>query len=1559
MIAMSPHLPSVDPMTRTPALLALLLVTSTLAFVPSVEAGPTIAGVSPPTGSSNGGQLITIDGADFVAGAVVEVGTSSELATVPAPPQNRATNVTVTGTKITATVPPHAPAGQNDILVRVRNPDGQAAEFAGLFSYTQAPTPTVSSVTPSVVASNGGATVTVNGQNFDPKSRSPEVRFGGVAGVVLAVSATQISVVAPGHAPGIVGVTVTFPGAPTGSCTGCFQYAASARPSVFSITPAAGAKSGGTLVTISGTDFAPGSQVVFDNGGSPTAFVADEFAAEVIYSSPTQITAMAPAQPAGLVGTQARVRVVNPGALDAAGAVPSPDSNSHVSTETDVIFTYAAATSAPNVTAASPNRGSPAGGTRVTLTGVNLHAGANEEPQVLVSPESGTPCGGTPVAARIVSRTTTSLVVDMPPLAAGRADIRVVNPDGGGATSASACHRHLFRYVAPLAIHGLSAVQGPTAGGTSAAPGTGSITVTGEGFLSGATVTFLSPNEGPQGFVSAVTATSLSVVPPPHTKGDVTVILTNPDGRSATFFRYTYAESAAPTLTSVGGAATSNGGELLTIGGSGFHFGVDPDGAGPLQPLKPSVKVGSVDVPAADITGTPGVVNSFTVKAPAQTHSSITGSPTLLSVTVKNPDGREAASDALTATNDQASYTKSLPPVAATAPLSVTQGPTYGGTLVTFNGGNLSALGARPSVTVGGTAATVVGTPTGTTLRFLTPPATGLAASADRDVVVTNPDGQSVTVSDNAKDFDYAATGAPTASSLSQASGPTVGGTVVAIAGANLGSATMDSAETACTGAPGGVPTPASFDGTKVVGPLPTVTFDGKPAKVLCLVDGATDSLVVVAPARSQTGSAQVVVTAANGQSATASEAFTYGGSAGPSLDTVANEITLPVTGGLMRTFAGTGFAPVTRDLDGRTCGDAAFDKAKLATPVPRVRFVGLGEANPPTTTDVCVRQVGEAVVLDVVVPAHSAGPVSVQVFNPDDAAFNRAGIVRYVPLPPILTASTATPPTAATSSLNGGSTVTLTARNLLTPPPALLVRGAATAPAEVVSGTETSLVARVPASSALGAADLLAVDPDGQTGTLDGGLSYVEAPAPVFTSVSLRTGSLNGGTNVTLTGSGFARSATVVFGGVVLDKVSVWDDGKKLAFVTPNVMQMPAEARRLSPVDVTVLNPVARTAAPLECPGLPGVTLPGLPPAKVLTNHCLVLDDLFGYSTVVAPHVVSISPATGGQGTAVTITGANFASPATVLFGSTAATDVTVVSPTSITAKAPAGTGVVGVTVTVNGQSHTLPAAFTFTATTPTPTSSSTTTTTSRSTTTTSSGSTTPPTGVTPQAILDANQRISVEVTREGESNRVTWELPSTGLPATVAGIQVWGSNSPYSLLQTCAAGSACFSGGEFRHTGAEARAGTEYLVTMFYGTTEALGFYTQSNAPDTAVYPGTSSEDSGGPQDGGDGGSGRLPNWAIVLIVLGVLFLIVLVAILIARGRSRGPRQQAAAQGYAWEEAPAAEAAAASAEWDGDQAPEVHQARCPACATTFTATGTKPIVTVCPGCGKKGILR
>jgi hypothetical protein len=83
---------------------------------------PTVAGVAPGSGSTNGGTTVTITGTNFAAGATVSVG------------GNAATGVSVVnGTTITATTPAHAAGAVN---VTVTNADGQSGTRASAFTYT-------------------------------------------------------------------------------------------------------------------------------------------------------------------------------------------------------------------------------------------------------------------------------------------------------------------------------------------------------------------------------------------------------------------------------------------------------------------------------------------------------------------------------------------------------------------------------------------------------------------------------------------------------------------------------------------------------------------------------------------------------------------------------------------------------------------------------------------------------------------------------------------------------------------------------------------------------------------------------------------------------------------------------------------------------------------------------------------------------------------------------------------------------------------------------------------------------------------------------------------------------------------------------------------------------------------------------------------------------------------------------------------------------------------------------------------------------------------------------
>ena len=139
----------------------------------------------------------------------------------------------------------------------------------------------------------------------------------------------------------------------------------------------------------------------------------------------------------------------------------------------------------------------------------------------------------------------------------------------------------------------------------------------------------------------------------------------------------------------------------------------------------------------------------------------------------------------------------------------------------------------------------------------------------------------------------------------------------------------------------------------------------------------------------------------------------------------------------------------------------------------------------------------------------------------------------------------------------------------------------------------------------------------------------------------------------MTITGTNFAAGATATFGGAAATNVVVVNS-------TTITATTPAGSAGAVTVTVTVNGQIGN-----------------------LTN---------GFSYVVAPTVSSVSPNSGSTlgGTAVTITGTNFATGATATFGGTAATNVVVVNSTTITATTPArSAGAVTVTVTNPGSQN------------------------------------------------------------------------------------------------------------------------------------------------------------------------------------------------------------------------------------------------------------------------------
>ena len=338
---------------------------------------PTLTSVSPASGPTSGGTVITLTGTNFASGASVLVNGAA------------ATSVTfLSATQVRATTPAGAAGART---VQITLPSGQSASLSSAFTYV--PAPTITSVSPTSGPTAGGTTITVTGTGF---VSGATVRVGGVSATgVTFLSATQVRAVTPAGTAGARAVQVTNPDGQAASLATGFTYTAPVTPTLTAIAPTSGPTGGGTAVTLTGTNFAAGATVTI--GGAA--------ATSVVVSSSTRITAVTPAGAAG--ARDVRVTLSGGQSATLTGG-----------------FTYTAAVT-PTLTSIAPVSGPAAGGTAVTLTGTNFAAGA-------------TVTVGGAAATSVVVASSTRITAVTPAGTAGARDVRVTLSGGQSATLAGA-----------------------------------------------------------------------------------------------------------------------------------------------------------------------------------------------------------------------------------------------------------------------------------------------------------------------------------------------------------------------------------------------------------------------------------------------------------------------------------------------------------------------------------------------------------------------------------------------------------------------------------------------------------------------------------------------------------------------------------------------------------------------------------------------------------------------------------------------------------------------------------------------------------------------------------------------------------------------------------------------------------------------------------------------------------------------------------------------------------------------------------------------------------------
>ena len=1213
--------------------------------------------LTPDSGPTTGNTLVTIAGDHFVVGA-----TSVTIGGIIIP----AANVTVhSATSLEFHTPVHA-AG--NVAVSVTTPSGTSSNVPNGFTYTSPVT--VSSLTPTFGPTAGGATVTVYGTNFALNNTS--VTIGGIvipAGSVNVISSTQLEFITPINTAGNVSVYITVAGINSGFVPGGYTYLN--PPTANILNPQSGPATGGTVVTVNGTQFIAGDTSVTIGGQTVAATV----------NSPTSLSFSTPAHAAGNVAVT----------VATAGGVSMPIAGG---------FTY---TAAPTATGLSPGFGPVAGGTPVTVTGSGFVVGA-----------TSVTVGGTvvPASAVTVDPSTTSLSFSTPAHAAGTVVVTVTTAGGTSGVVPGG-----FTYAAAPTATALNPSSGPVTGGTV-------VTVNGTQFIAGDT----SVTIGGQTVAATVNSpTSLSFSTPAHAAGNVAVTVATAGGVSmpiAGGFTYT----AAPTATGLSpGFGPVAGGTPVTVTGSGFVVGatsvtvggtVVPASAVTVDPSTTSLSfstpahaAGTVAVTVTTAGGISGVVpGGFTyAAAPTATalnpssgpvtggtvvtvngtqfiagDTSVTIGGQTVAATVNSPTSLSFSTPAHAAGNVAVTvataggvsmpiaggFTYTAAPTATG--LSPGFGPVAGGTSVTVTGSGF-VVGAT-AVTVGGTvvpASAVTVDPSTTSLSFSTP----AHAAGTVVVTVTTAGGTSGVVPGG---FTYAA--APTATALNPSSGPVTGGTVVTVNGTQFiagdtsvtiggqtvaatvnsptslsfstpahaagnvavtvataggvsmpiaGGFTYTAAPTATGLTPGFGPvaggTPVTVTGSGFVVGATAVTIGGTvvPAAAVT-VDPSTTSLSFSTPAHAA-GTVAVTVTTAGGTSSIVPGGFTY--AAAPTA-TALNPASGPVAGGTVVTVSGTNFiaGDTSVTIGGQTVA---------------------ATVNSPTS-------------LSFSTPAHAAGNVAVTVATAGGTTTNIPDGFTYLAAPTVNSLNPAFGP------VTGGTSVVISGTGFVTNATSVTIGGAVLAAAAVTVNSPTSLTFNTPAHAAGNVAVFIST-PGGSSGLVPGGFTY--AAVPTATSLTPVSGSTLGGTLVTITGTNFIATDTqVTIGGVVVPAAQVTvNSPTSLSFATP-----------------------ARAAG--------NVTV------SVATSGGVSSNIAGGYTYIAPPTAASLSPTSGttAGGTAVTITGTNFIAGNTlVTLGGTVipAGAVTVNSPTSLRFSTPnhtAGTVAASVT-TAGGTSNNIPGGYTY----------------------------------------------------------------------------------------------------------------------------------------------------------------------------------------------------------------------------------------------------------------------
>lgn len=354
-----------------------------------------ISSVTPPVGNPAGGDEVTILGGGFDAPVRVTFGTAPGTVRSASADRIRVVVPSAIQAGVSVGVGQSVPVPVT-VTINVNEPGQQSDSLANGFTYSLASSnrePQVFSVSPSSGTNDGGTRLTIVGQGFEAPVQvffgqgTTANNFSGVEGTVESVTANQLVVVTPpargfGLDNANQSVNLLVKNVNSGFSTvssQAFRYGVSVQ--INSYGPGRAAYNVPTTVTIFGQGF-----------DEPVAVGLGGFAAQVMSVSGSEIVVRSPViRVNSCADVSGPVTVTN---------IETGDSDSTNGGAGPTLGPFTYEVSRPVVTGISPSFGTGAGGTPVTISGLNF----TQPLRVLFGGQAGT----------VISTSSSQIVVQVP-----------------------------------------------------------------------------------------------------------------------------------------------------------------------------------------------------------------------------------------------------------------------------------------------------------------------------------------------------------------------------------------------------------------------------------------------------------------------------------------------------------------------------------------------------------------------------------------------------------------------------------------------------------------------------------------------------------------------------------------------------------------------------------------------------------------------------------------------------------------------------------------------------------------------------------------------------------------------------------------------------------------------------------------------------------------------------------------------------------------------------------------------------------------------------------------